>query len=146
MPSLYPHDSIPTSASLEGRLVADPVLQHTHNGKPFVQVRVEAEPRPQRLDDGTFTDQPAVECTLVVFDKAAERVARRFRFGDRFVASGRIKADPQNDRADAPLCFVARRIGHDAARTVYRVTRTRPAGWRPGTDRNRRRQYAVGAA
>ncbi|GAA4707735.1 Single-strand binding protein family protein [Promicromonospora umidemergens] len=112
--------TIPTSVSLEGRLAADPVLQHTRAGRSFVRVRVEAEAVPVSLGDGQFADFPAVPCDLVVFGKAADRMTSRFRFGDRFVASGRVKTT-----SDGEAWFVARRIGHDAARTTYRVTRAR---------------------
>ncbi|WP_454852145.1 single-stranded DNA-binding protein [Promicromonospora soli] len=119
-----PSSTIPTSVSLEGRLAADPVLQHTRAGRSFVRVRVQADPVPVPLEDGQFADLPAVPCDLVVFGKAADRMTTRFRFGDRFVASGRVKTTSDG------TWFVARRIGHDAARTTYRVTRARRAGRR----------------
>jgi single-strand DNA-binding protein len=123
--------TIPTSVSLEGRLAADPVLQRTRTGRSFVRVRVEAEPVPVPLEDGQFADVPAVPCDLVVFGKAADRMTSRFRFGDRFVASGRVKTTSGSE-----AWFVARRIGHDAARTTYRVTRARPTA-RTGTNTHR---------
>ncbi|MEU4360405.1 single-stranded DNA-binding protein [Promicromonospora sp. NPDC023987] len=125
-----PSSSIPTSVSLEGRLTADPVLQHTRNGRSFVRVRVQADPVPVRLDDGQFADLPTVSCDLVVFGTAADRMTSQFRVGDRFVASGRVRTT-----ADGTW-FVARRIGHDAARTTYRVTRARRTARRGTSSRS----------
>ena len=69
--------------------------------------------------DPTFHD-------LVVFRRAAERAYEQFRKGDRFVAEGHVRTydhhvDGQPDHRDE---FVARRIGHDSARTTYTIDRT----------------------
>lgn len=123
--------TIPTFTSVEGRLTADPHLQHTQDGAPFVRVRLEAGHKP-RHHDGSFVTAGAVPCILLAFGKAAECLARRFRFGDVVVASGRVTEDD-------PGTFVARRVGHDAARTEYTVTRSRPKR----DERARRRRAAV---
>lgn len=109
--------TIPTSTSVEGRLGADPHLQHAADGRAFVRVLLHAQPTPRYQADGSFAEDPGIECTLLVFGKAAQCLARRFRYGDVVVVSGRVwEKDPGT--------FVARRVGHDAARTNYTVTRT----------------------
>ena len=122
---------IPTYVSLEGRLAADPVLQRSSAGGSFVRVRVEAQPPPVPLGGDQFADVVPVVCDLVVFGKAAARMTSRFRFGDWFVASGRLSED-------GSTAFIARRVGHDAARTAYRVNRARHFGQRAGRARRRR--------
>ncbi|WP_125778014.1 single-stranded DNA-binding protein [Antribacter gilvus] len=112
-------EQIPTFDSVEGRLTADPHLKHTDEGKPYVRVRFAAEPKPEYQPDGTFTQAEPVDGFLVARGKAALCLARRFRFGDVVVASGHVS---EHDAG----AFVARRIGHDAARTDYTVTRVRP--------------------
>lgn len=114
--------AIPTTIGVEGRLAADPALKRARNGRPFVRVAFEAEPAPQRDADGQFVRVSRVSCELVCFGQAARTLSRRFRMGDFLVASGRL------DRSQEPVVFVARRLGHDAARTTYRVTRTTAAG------------------
>jgi single-strand DNA-binding protein len=122
---------IPTYVSLEGRLAADPVLQRSRTGRSFVRVQVEAQPPPVPLGGDQFADVVPVVCDLVVFGKAAARMTSRFRFGDWFVASGRLSED-------GPTAFIARRVGHDAARTAYRVIRARHVGQAAGRARRRR--------
>ena len=67
-----------------------------------------------------------------MFKATAERAYARFRTGDQFVASGYINEyELERDGKTIPCEeFVARRIGHDTARTRYDVDRTptRPAG------------------
>lgn len=111
-------EPIPTSVSLEGRIAGDPQLNHSDDDRPYVRVRVDAEQPPRRQADGRFEKQPPVVCELVAFGAAAETLSRRFRFGDVFVASGRLTTNTRG-----AVSFVARRIGHDAARTDYSVDR-----------------------
>lgn len=125
-------DHVPTYTSLEGRLAADPGLVHNEAGKPYVKVRFTAEPKPEGQGEGRFARDKTVACTLVAYGKAAECLARRFRFGDVVVASGRIS---EHD----PGTFVARRVGHDAARTDYTIARS---GQRR-QERARRRRRAL---
>lgn len=77
--------------------------------------------------DGTFTRLEAVHCDLVAFKTAAQRAFERFRVGDSFVASGYINEYEANRDSQQVTReeFVARRIGHDLARTNYMVVRRR---------------------
>ena len=62
-----------------------------------------------------------------MFDRSAERAYPRFKPGDQIVASGYIheyEQDRPGGRSEIREQFVARRIGHDCARTRYVVDRT----------------------
>ncbi|GAA1854524.1 hypothetical protein [Myceligenerans crystallogenes] len=113
---------IPVSASLTGRLADAPRLRETGSGTVYVRVRVHVFPRRPRHagPDASWPEPVTVE--LVTFDAVATVLCQRFRFGDWFVASGRLEAS----RSNAPVSFIARRIGHDATRTSYTLRRSRP--------------------
>lgn len=111
--------SVPTSVRLEARIVADLLLRRTREGRAFVRVRVEVEPQAV-CEAGRPLARLAAPCDLVVFGKAAYPVLRRFRSGDRIVASGRLTTGPRG-----AMLFVVRRIGHYAALTAYRVLHAR---------------------
>src|SRR3546814_17419466 len=62
---------------------------------------------------------------MVMFKAAAERAYARFRAGDQFVASGYVheyEFDRDGETVQSEE-FVARRIGHDTARTRYILAR-----------------------
>ncbi|RPF21434.1 single-stranded DNA-binding protein [Myceligenerans xiligouense] len=120
---------IPTSTSLIGRLAGDPRLQRSADGVVHVRVRADVFPPRRRHADGTREKQPPVTVDLAGFDEAAEALHHRFRFGDWFLASGRLKTN----RNGSPS-FIARRIGHDAANADYTVRRTRKRGARRRSD------------
>lgn len=60
-----------------------------------------------------------------MFERLAERAYPRFKVGDNFVASGYIHEYEmeKQDGSEIREQFVARRIGHDCARTRYVVDR-----------------------
>src|SRR3546814_19014760 len=69
---------------------------------------------------------------MVLFKSSAERAYARFRAGDQFVASGYVH-EYEFERDGTTVQreeFVARRIGHDTARTRYNVDRPTPAAER----------------
>lgn len=83
---------------------------------------------------------------MVLSDRVAERAHPRFKPGDQIVASGYIHEYEQerpSGRSEMREQFVARRIGHDCARTRYVVDRN-PAkqATRPSDQRDERGQRA----
>lgn len=116
--------SIPTQLSLHGYIATTPELTKTHDGSPRFHARIGVEQFRKEVD-GSFTKLDPVHCDLVAYDTAAERAFERFRIGDSFVAAGYIN-DYEVDRDDHKVSrqeFVARKIGHDLARTRYEVHR-----------------------
>jgi len=107
-----------------GFIVSMGALERTTKGVHLVRARVgvNATPphpiEPDRVEPGQA--QSPVYFYLYVYGDAAERVSRRFRKGDVFIASGRLGYAPATGNV-----FVADHIGHDAKRTTYHVVRTR---------------------
>ena len=118
--------TIPIRQSLEGVFLTGLRPSTTRTGIPVLLATVRTG-RWRHEQDETFTAQEAVTCDLVVFHEATQRARTRFRPGDAFVASGHVNTYDVLRDGKTVQCheFVARRLGHDAARTRYKVTRTR---------------------
>ena len=119
-----------TQQSLSGYIASDPQLSFTSQGDARFYARVGQE-QFQRLDDGSF-EKTGVEYTdLVQYRKAAERAYALFRKGDNFVAEGYTHEYDQA-QPDGPAQhreeFVAKKLGHDSARTAYAVERSASRG------------------
>lgn len=111
---------IPMSTSLVGRLAGDPRLRRAANNTAYVRIRVDVFPPRRRSENSDYVKSDPVACNLVAFADIADVLHNRFRFGDWFIASGRLK-----DGRSAVPSFIASRIGHDAVNAVYTVRRTR---------------------
>ncbi len=119
--------AIRTQQSLSGFVVSDPELNTTSNGDPRFHARIGQE-HFQRNEDGSFTQLESTFHDLVQYRKAAERTFERFQKGDNFVAEGYVReydheVDGQSRHGEE---FVAKKIGHDAARHTYTVNRKTP--------------------
>jgi single-strand DNA-binding protein len=117
--------TIPTQMSLQGFIATAPELTFTGKGHARFHCRVGIEQHRKELD-GAFTKLDPVYCDLVMFDRSAERAYSRFKPGDQIIASGYIHEYEQGPEGPSRIReqFVARRIGHDCARTHYVVDRT----------------------
>ena len=118
--------AIRTQQSISGFIASDPQLTHTAKGTPRFYARIGQE-HFRREDDGTFTRLEPTFHDLVAFRATAERAHERFSKGDSFVAEGYVRPytsdrDGQDVETEE---FVAKKIGHDLARTTYEVDRTR---------------------
>ena len=122
--------SVRTQQSLTGYIASDPKLTTTSHGAARFYARIGQE-QFRHLEDGSF-EKVGVEYTdLVQFHKAAERAYEQFRRGDSFVAEGYTREydEPQPDgTVEHREQFVAKKLGHDTARTTYTVDRSRPRG------------------
>ena len=117
--------TIPTQMSLQGFIATAPQLNFTGNGVARFYARVGVE-HFRKDTDGSFTKLDPTFHDMVMFKATAERAYARFRVGDQFVASGYINEYEldKNGQVEAREEFVARRIGHDTARTRYDVDRS----------------------
>jgi single-strand DNA-binding protein len=120
--------AIHTQQSLSGFIVTDPDLTITSKGESRFYAKIGQE-HFQRNDDGSFTQLESTFHNLVQYRKAAERSYERFQKGDNFVAEGYVHeydhdVDGQTQHGEE---FVAKKIGHDAARQSYTVNRKTPA-------------------
>lgn len=113
--------TIPTQDCVCGFIVSMGPLELTAKGVHIVRARVGiTDPRtPADHAPGDAPTAGKAYCDLYVYGDAAERVSRRFRKGDTFLAAGRVRLTPSG-----PV-FVAEHIGHDAKQTTYRVVRAR---------------------
>lgn len=117
--------TIPTQMSLHGFVATAPQLNFTGNGVARFYARIGVEHFRKEVD-GAFTKLEPTFHDLVMFKATAERAYARFKVGDNFVASGYINEYEldKNGQVEAREEFVARRIGHDTARTRYDVDRS----------------------
>lgn len=112
--------------SLSGFIASDPQLSYSASGGARFYARVGQE-QFAKLDGGGF-EKTGVEFTdLVQFGRAAERAKTLFRKGDVFVAEGYThdyERKLDDGTVESRSEFVAKKLGHDAARTSYAVDRS----------------------
>ncbi|MBN9176946.1 MAG: single-stranded DNA-binding protein [Microbacterium sp.] len=116
--------AIHTQESFTGFIASDPQLSHTAKGEARFYARVGQE-HYRREPDGSFTELETTFHDLVAYRTTAERAHERFAKGDSFVAEGythpyEYERDRQTVQGEE---FVAKKIGHDLARTSYEVDR-----------------------
>ena len=115
---------IRTQESFSGFVASDPQLSRTSTGEARLYARVGQE-HYRRNSDGSFTELETTFHDLVAYRATAERAHERFAKGDSFVAEGythpfEYERDGQTVQGEE---FVAKKIGHDLARTSYDVDR-----------------------
>ena len=115
-----------TQQSLSGFIASDPQQSVTEHGDTRFYVRV-GQPHFRREDDGGFTELEPSFHDMVAYRATAERALTRFAKGDSFVAEGYVRAFQVERDGEAIQReeFVAKKIGHDLARTNYEVDRAR---------------------
>ena len=117
--------AIPTREALSGFIATDPQLTVTDRGEARFYARFGQE-NFHREEDGSFTKLEPTFHNLVMYRATAERAFERFTKGDSFVAEGyaheySYERDGQSLSGEE---FVAKKIGHDTARTRYEVDRS----------------------
>lgn len=117
--------AIQTQESLSGFIASDSQLRETSKGDARFYARIGKE-HFRREDDGSFTQTETTYHHMVMFGRSAEHAHARFAKGDNFIAEGYTRPvsyerDGQNVEGEE---FVAKKIGHDTARTRYDVDRT----------------------
>ena len=118
--------AIHTQESFSGFIASDPQLSRTSKGETRFYARVGQE-HYRREPDGSFTELETTFHDLVAYRATAERANDRFAKGDSFVAEGythpfEYERDGQTVQGEE---FVAKKIGHDLARSSYEIDRTR---------------------
>ncbi|TFD65160.1 single-stranded DNA-binding protein [Cryobacterium ruanii] len=124
-----------TQQSLSGFIASEPQQTVTENGDTRFYVRV-GQPHFRHEYSGSFTTLEPTFHDLVAYRATAERALTRFAKGDSFVAEGyvRIFHFERDGEAIQREEFVAKKIGHDLARTNYQVTRTNRSA--PGSEQD----------
>ena len=117
--------AIHTQESLSGFIASEPLLTETTKGDARFFARIGKE-HFRREDDGSFTQTETTYHHLVMFGRSAEHAHANFAQGDNFVAEGYTRPVnyERNGQAIEGEEFIAKKIGHDAARTRYEVDRT----------------------
>lgn len=116
-----------TQESVSGFIASDPQLTYTERGDARFYAKIGQE-HYRKEPDGSFTQTETTFHDLAAFKKTAERAHDRLAKGDKFVAEGYTReydrATPEGEVVKAEE-FVAKKLGHDLARTSYEVDRTR---------------------
>ncbi|TFD03667.1 MULTISPECIES: single-stranded DNA-binding protein [unclassified Cryobacterium] len=118
-----------TQQSLSGFIASDPQQSVTENGDTRFYVRV-GQPHFRHECTGSFTALEPTFHDLAAYRATADRALTRFAKGDSFVAEGyvrtfQVERDGETIQREE---FVAKKIGHDLARTNYQVDRTHRTG------------------
>jgi single-stranded DNA-binding protein len=116
---------IKTSTAVSGFAASAPILSRAENGDTRLFIKLGQE-HYTRNPDGSFSQGETTFHDLVMFRRAAERAAAQIEKMDWVVAEGYLHTYTVTD-ADGQMAereeFVARKIGHDNARTNYSVER-----------------------
>lgn len=120
--------AIHTQQSVSGFIATEPQLTYTAKGDARFYARIGQE-HYRREADGSFTELEPTFHDLVAYRATAERAYERLQKGDSFVAEGYAhtfehERDGQTIESEE---FVAKKIGHNLARTTYEVDRARRA-------------------
>ena len=117
--------TIHTQESVSGFVASSPQLTQTEKGDARLYFRFGQE-HFRKEDDGSFTQLETTFHHLVMFGRSANHAHDRFRKGDNFIAEGytRPVSYERNGQNVEGEEFVAKKIGHDTARTRYDVDRT----------------------
>ena len=118
--------TIHTQQSLSGFIATEPQQSITENGDTCFYVRV-GQPHFRHEATGNFTVLEPTFHDLIAYRATADRALTRFAKGDNFVAEGYVRSYQveHNGETLEREQFVAKKIGHDLARTNYEVDRTR---------------------
>lgn len=112
--------------SLSGFLASEPQLTYTRSGEARFYATAGQE-HYERNPDGSFTQLDTTFHNLVIYRRTAELAIDRFVKGDKFIAEGYVNSYEHevNGQSVPGEEFIAKRIGHDCARHLYTVDRTR---------------------
>jgi single-strand DNA-binding protein len=115
-----------TQQSLSGFIASEPQHSVTEGGDSRFYVRV-GQPHFRREDSGSFTELDPSFHDMVAYRATADRALDRFAKGDSFVAEGYVRTFEVERDGEVVQReeFVAKKIGHDLARTNYEVDRAR---------------------
>lgn len=122
--------AIHTQESVSGFIASDPQLTYTERGDARLYAKIGQE-HYRKEADGSFTQTETTFHDLVAYRKTAERAYVRFAKGDKFIAEGYTRQYDSTDAEGQPVKaeeFVAKKLGHDLARTNYEVDRTKRIG------------------
>ncbi|MGO2171139.1 MAG: single-stranded DNA-binding protein [Micrococcaceae bacterium] len=115
-----------TQQSLSGFIASKPVLSFTLTGDARFYARI-GQQHYQREKDGSFTRINTTFHDLVQYRRAAHESYSKFRVSDWFLAEGYVKTYTDADGTERSE-FIAKKLGHDAARTNYAVIRDQDDG------------------
>ncbi len=118
--------AIRTQQSISGFIASDPQLKIADSGKARFYARF-GQRHYRATGPGEFEELEATFHDLVIHGKTAERAYELFAKGDSFVAEGYLDRDEyiRDGQTMTGEKFVAKKIGHDTARSTYTVERAR---------------------
>lgn len=134
--------TIRTQQSISGFIASEPQLTQTERGDARFYARYGQE-NFRLEDDGSFTKLETSFHNLVMYRATAERAYERFQKGDSFVAEGYLHEYnyEREGQAVEGQEVVAKKIGHDTARTQYSVERSPRAASQDAPARGQSRAF-----
>lgn len=114
-----------TQQAVVGFVASDPKITYNDSGDARLYLKVGIE-HYRREEDNSFTKLETTFHDLVTFQATAERAHEKLAKGDKLIAVGWLRQysyEREGQRFEGEE-FVAKRLGHDMARTRYEVDRT----------------------
>ena len=118
--------AIRTHQSISGFVASEPQLSYTDRGDARLYFKIGME-HYRKEPDNTYTQLETSFHDVIAYRGAAEQGHLRLAKGDKIIAEGYVRQYNYRDvngQAIEGEEFVARRIGHDLARTRYEVDRS----------------------
>ena len=118
--------AIRTHQSISGFVASEPQLSYTDRGDARLYFKIGME-HYRKEPDNTYTQLETSFHDVIAYRGAAEQGHLRLAKGDKIIAEGYVREYRYRDASGQAIEgeeFVARRIGHDLARTRYDVDRT----------------------
>jgi single-strand DNA-binding protein len=110
--------SVPRIA-LSGRLVEDPTLKFTQQGKAVCRLRLVAADR--KKDGDKWVDGDTLWISATCWDRLAENVAESTKKGDLVIVTGRLVTEEWNDREGNKRSAITLKVDAVAADLSFRI-------------------------
>ena len=105
--------------TVAGRLVDDPELKFTQQGKAVLRLRIVASDR--KKDGDKWVDGDTLWISATAWEKLAENAAESLKKSDLVVVTGRLVTEEWNDREGNKRSAITLKVDQIAADLAFRV-------------------------